>query len=279
MRKRTNRSKKLRMFLVFGVVLPLIFILIFSTVGRKNFSSYHRMALETLGTVEHAIFQGTGGLSFIWRDYVALWKVRQENQVLIEKLRQVQALNDTYREAVATNLRLTSLLELKETLSAPTITARIIGRDPSIWFKTVIIDRGSKDGLIKGMPVVVAEGVVGQILDCAPHYSKILLANDPNSALDALVQESRVQGMLKGQGKKNKFSLEYVLKNYEIKVDDLVITSGMSGPFPKGLSIGKVSKVTKNPRGMFQDVEVTSDVDFNRLEYVIIILAENPLAN
>lgn len=276
MRKRSKGSKKLQTFLLLGVVLSLVFILIFSTVGRQNFSSYHRMALETLGTVQHAVFQGTGGLSFVWRDYIALWNVRQENQLLAEKLRKAQAINDTYREAVATNMRLTSLLELKETLPAPTLTARVIGRDPSIWFKTIIVDRGSSDGIIKGMPAVLAEGVIGQVLDSAPHYSKILLANDPNSAIDALLQESRVQGMIKGRN--NFFTMEYVLKNYEIKIDDLVVTSGIGGSFPKGLPIGKVSKVTKNPRGMFQDIEVTSEVDFNRLEYVIILLAENPAA-
>ncbi|OGR06141.1 MAG: rod shape-determining protein MreC [Deltaproteobacteria bacterium RIFOXYD12_FULL_50_9] len=276
MRKRSKGSKKLQIFLALGVVLSLVFILIFSTVGRRNFSSYHRMALETLGTIQHAVFQGTGGLSFIWRDYFALWNVRQENQLLTEKLREAQALIDKNREAVATNMRLTSLLELKETLPAPTLTARVIGRDPSIWFKTIIIDRGSSDGIMKGMPAVLAEGVIGQVLDSAPHYSKILLANDPNSAIDALVQESRVQGMIKGRN--SFFSLEYVLKNYEIKIDELVVTSGIGGTFPKGLPIGKVSKVTKNPRGMFQEIEVTSEVDFNRLEYVIILLAENPLA-
>ena len=73
-------------------------------------------------------------------------------------------------------------------------------------------------------------------------------------------------------------SLKFVSKNYEIKIDELVVTSGIGGTFPKGLPIGKVSKVTKNPRGMFQEIEVTSEVDFNRLEYVIILLAENPLA-
>ena len=115
---------------------------------------------------------------------------------VIEELDKFKETNIKYREAVATNVRLSKLLQVKDSLPPPTLTAQIVGRDPSLWFRTIIIDRGSSEGVEKGMPVVTVEGVVGQILDTSPNYSKVLLANDPNSAIDVLVQKNRVQALI-----------------------------------------------------------------------------------
>jgi rod shape-determining protein MreC len=207
---------------------------------------------------------------------VALWGVREENQRLRIDLQRAQADLVKYREAMANNVRLEKLLNLKNELDAPFITAQIVGRDPSQWFNTVIINQGTSDGVQMDMPVVSAEGVVGQVRNASPHFAKILLANDPNSAIDVLLQESRVQGIVKGNGKG--FDLQYVLKNNEVNVGDTVLTSGMGGVFPKGLPLGTVEKVVRNRRGMFQQIEVTPAVNFEQLEYLVIILQEKSLA-
>ncbi len=195
-----------------------------------------------------------------------------------EELDKFKETNIKYREAVATNVRLSKLLQIKDSLPPPTLTAQIVGRDPSLWFRTIIIDRGSSEGVEKGMPVVTVEGVVGQILDTSPNYSKVLLANDPNSAIDVLVQKNRVQGILKGNGS-NGFNLLYVLKNADVEKGDAIVTSGLGDIFPKGLPVGKVSEVTKSKRGMFQQIDVEPSVDFSQLEYLIIIMHENSLAD
>ena len=173
---------------------------------------------------------------------------------------------------------MSKLLQIKDSLPPPTLTAQIVGRDPSLWFRTIIIDRGSSEGVEKGMPVVTVEGVVGQILDTSPNYSKVLLANDPNSAIDVLVQKNRVQSILKGNGSTG-FNLLYVLKNADVEKGDAIVTSGLGDIFPKGLPVGKVSEVTKSKRGMFQKIDVKPSVDFSQLEYLIIIMHENSLAD
>ncbi|MEW6501724.1 MAG: rod shape-determining protein MreC [Thermodesulfobacteriota bacterium] len=276
MRKKGKRSRQLKALLLFGLTLTLVLMLIVATVGRQEFNTPHKLALEVLGSAQSGVSRVGGFFSTFWRNYSSLIGVREENERLKEELRKYKAATTLYREAVATNVRLTKLLELKETLPSPTLTAQIIGKDPSQWFKTLIIDRGSSDGVENGMPAVTVEGIVGQVVNTSPHYAKILLANDPNSAIDAIIQRTRIQGIIKGNG--SGFDLYYVLKNADVSQGDELVTSGLGTVFPKGLLIGTVSSVTRSRRGMFQNITVAPAVDFSQLEQVIIIMKKASLA-
>ncbi len=277
MRKRGKRSRQIKVLLLFGLLLTLFLMLIVSTVGRQEFNAPHKFALELIGSAQYAVARVAGFAKDVYHDYASLISVREENKHLREELQKFKAINNNYREAVATNVRLGKLLELKETLPPPTLTARIIGKDPSQWFKTIIIDRGSSDGVQKGMPAVTVEGVVGQVMNTSPHYAKILLANDSNSAIDVLIQKTRVQGIIKGKGS-NGYDLLYVLKNSDVQEGDHIVTSGLGGVFPKGLPVGTVASVVKTKRGMFQQIEIKPAVDFAQLEYIIIIMKKDSLA-
>ncbi|MGV1099997.1 rod shape-determining protein MreC [Thiovibrio sp. JS02] len=276
MRKRGKRAKQIKVFLLFGLLLTLILILIVSAVGRQEFNAPHKFALEVIGTAQYGITRVSGYFNGVWRNYTALISVREENARLREELQKYKAINNEYREAVATNVRLAKLLEMKEVLPAPTLTAEIIGMDPSQWFKTVIIDRGSSDGVQAGMPVTTVEGVVGQVVNTSPHYAKILLATDPNSAIDALIQRTRVQGIVKGNG--TAYHMDYVLKNSDVQKGDTIVTSGIGGVFPKGIPLGTVANVEKTRRGMFQKIDIEPSTDFTQLEYIIIVMKKDPLA-
>ncbi len=276
MRKREKRSKQLRFFLLFGCLLTAIFILFISMAGRKEFTTPHKFGLEVIGPFQTAISHASNYVSGFWDKYLALLDVRRENEQLRQELLKYKIANIEYREAVATNVRLQKLLELKESLPPPTLTAEIIGKDPSLWFRTLTINRGSSDGVEKGMPVVTVEGVVGQVLTSSPNYSKVLLATDPNSAIDVITQKTRVQGIVKGLGREA-FALHYVLKSAVVEKDDYVLTSGLGGVFPKGLMVGTVSGIKKSRRGMFQDIEIEPAVDFSQLEYLIIIMKKYSL--
>jgi rod shape-determining protein MreC len=276
MRKREKRSKQMRIFLLFGALLTAIFILIISMAGRKEFTAPHKFGLEIIGPFQSAISRVSDFAGGFWGKYINLLQVREENEQLRQELLQYKTANIAYREAVATNVRLEKLLELKESLPPPTLTAEIIGKDPSLWFRTLTINRGSSDGVQKGMPVVTVEGVVGQVLTSSPNYSKVLLATDPNSAIDVMTQKTRVQGIVKGLGR-DAFGLHYVLKSSEVEKGDYVLTSGLGGVFPKGLMVGTVSEIRKSRRGMFQDIEIQPAVDFSQLEFLIIIMKKYSL--
>ena len=276
MRKRGKRSGQLRFFLLFGCLLTVILILIISMADRKEFTVLHKFGLEVIGPFQTAISKVSNYSGSIRQKYVDLLSVREENEQLRQELLQYRTANIEYREALATNVRLQKLLELKESLPPPTLTAEIVGKDPSLWFRTLTINRGSSDGVQKGMPVVTVEGVVGQILTSSPNYSKVLLATDPNSAVDVITQKTRVHGIVKGLGR-DAFGLNYVFKSAVVEKGDFVLTSGLGGVFPKGLMVGSVLEITNSRRGMFQKIEIEPAVDFSQLEHLIIIMKKDSL--
>ncbi len=277
MAKRSQRNS-IKNYFMLGFIITVLLIIIVATIGRSHFNGPQKFGLDVVGKGQYIVTRIKGGIDNIWASYVALWSVRHENNLLRTELDKSLLTNQEYREAMAANVRLHKLLGLKETIQSPTITAQIIGRDPSLWFHTLTIDRGAGDGIEKGMPVITVEGVVGQILETSRTSSKILLAHDQNSAVNALIQKNRVQGIIKGRGTQE-YHLQYILKNADVVQGDLIVTSGLGGSFPKGIPIGKVTKVTKSKRGMFQKIEAEPTVNFSQLEYLIVILQQNSLVD
>ncbi|MCK4838342.1 MAG: rod shape-determining protein MreC [Desulfobulbaceae bacterium] len=276
MKKRGKRTSRIKHFLFISTCIVLFGVLIISFMGRREFTLPHKLIFDILGTAQAGV---TGIIDYgsdIWANYIYLIGLKQENDHLKEKILEYQTKTVTYREALATNARLSKLLKLKETLPAPKITARIIGHDPSQWFKTFTIDRSRRDGVMKGMPVITTEGVVGQILDGGNKRAKVLQTIDPNSAIEVRIQDTRTQGIIKGTG--TSYRLLYVPKNNEVHKGDLLITSGLGGVFPQGIPVAVVSSVVSNRRGMFLNIEAEPVVDFSRLENVIVIMKSNQLA-
>jgi len=206
-----------------------------------------------------------------WFNYFYLVGVRQENQQLKKQVEQLMLENSRYRELLSTYGRLQALLKFKQTFREPVIAARVIGRDPSGWFRSVIVDKGEKDGVAIDMPVVNALGVVGRIVSVSPHYSKILLIIDQNSSVDCLIQRSRDRGMVKGLSPEL-CKVAYLVKSSDVSLGDQVVTSGLGGVFPKGLPLGEVVKVVDKPGELFKEVDMRPAVNFSKLEEVLIIL-------
>lgn len=275
--KRSSRFRAFRLVLLSAVILTLALIFLVSTLGSQKFSVLHKLILEATGPVQKVVTHTTGYFALFTEKYSDLVNVREENKRLWNELLECRAAASRNKEALATNTRLQKLLDFRENLDQPMLVARIVGKDPSLWFRTVIIDRGSNDGLAKGMPVVNSEGIVGQVFAVSPNFSKVLLAIAPSSALDVLLQKSRVRGILKGNGSLT-YKLDYVLKTVDVQEGDQVVTAGFGGLFPTGMPVGVVSKVIRKRRGMFLDIEVKPAVDFLTLENLLIIESEQPFA-
>jgi rod shape-determining protein MreC len=210
-----------------------------------------------------------------WWNYFFLVSVSQENQRLLKELGKSHQKIIQQSELELENLRLRELLGFKRSLPAPAIAAEIIGKDPSAWFKTVIIDKGSSDGLRRGLPAVSSSGVVGQIVEVSGRQSRLMLIIDRNSGADALVQRTRARGVVKGTSRDECY-LDYVLHADDVRVGDLVVSSGFDGVYPKGLLIGTVTAVDFKGGDFFKDVQITPAVDFDKLEEVLIILESSP---
>jgi rod shape-determining protein MreC len=269
--------RRIRTFWIWVVFIFIALLLISSNLGeRRSWNPAEQIIIEITAPIQEFISQTVNTIEGVWLKYFALVSLRDENVRLQEEINALRMENSQYRELVATNERLQKLLKFKKTINWPVLASQVIGRDPSGWFESVIIDKGSNAGLKVNMPVVDAKGVVGRLVAVSANYAKVLLIIDQNSAVDSLVQRSREKGIVKGLSPEV-CKLDYVLKTGDIAPGDLVVTSGMGRVFPKGLPVGKVLEVSNIPWKLFKDIHVRPLVDFTKLEEVLVILKEDPL--
>ncbi|MBU4420914.1 MAG: rod shape-determining protein MreC [Proteobacteria bacterium] len=264
-------SKK--MVMIVGAVVLIVVNIIILSVNGSRYSSYGsgRIAIFFIAPLQKTVTQSVQFLKNIWSHYFFLVSVAKENDNLKKAINHAIDKNNKYREIEISNFRLRNLLNFRKTMPNRVLVAKVIGRDRSPWFKTIIIDKGKSDGIEKGLPVVVPEGIAGQIIDVSCNYSKVLLIIDQNSAVDVLVQRTRDRGLVKGQSD-GRCLANYVLRKHDIKVGDTVISSGLDGVFPKGLRVGYISEIVKRNSGMFQEVTVTPYIDFEKLEEILVVL-------
>lgn len=262
---------------IFLLVIVLFSITLNSEKGQ-SWNPVERVIIEVIAPLQKCIYKSADFIENFWVKYFYLIEVHDENDRLKREIDSLKMENSHYRELVATHERLQELLQFKETINYPASAAQVIGRDPSGWFQSVIIDKGAKSGLSVNMPVVNAEGVVGRLVSVSPDYAKVLLIIDQNSAVDCITQRSRDKGIVKGISSKA-CKLEYVLKTSDVVVGDMVVTSGLDRVFPKGIPVGRVVEVENIPGELFKDVTIRPMVDFSKLEELLIILKEDPLAS
>jgi len=227
--------------------------------------------LTATGPFQKIINFSVQSLMQIWHRYFSLARAAEENVYLKTTLSQVVHQSHQCQELHFSNERLRKLLAFRQQVNIQSVAAEVIGKDPSPWFKSITIDKGKADGIETSMPVVISDGIVGVVTSVADHYARVLLIIDQNSAVDAIVDRTRAHGMIRGQSS-TVCAFEYVLRRHEIKREDVVISSGLDGVFPKGLRIGFVSSVMPVSTGIFQLVEVTPYVDYESLEEVIVLL-------
>ena len=211
--------------------------------------------------------------SHLWTDYLDLLEVRRENIALRQSVKRLNERIVAGNEALVANARMKALLDLKVALPSPSLAVTVIGEDSSAWFKTLVVNRGSSDGLAEGMPVLAAGGVVGRLVKVAPQSSRVLLLTDHASAIAALVQRSRARGVVRGAGS-GRCSMEFTVRDEDVKVGDTVISSGIGGVFPKGLPIGEVTMVKKGEYGVFQTIEVRPTVNLGKLEEMLVLVGQ-----
>jgi len=155
------------------------------------------------------------------------------------------------------------------------IAASVIARDISPFMHYVIIDRGSDDGLRKGMPVITHQGLVGNIAAVTAGAARVQLINDPGSSINVILQQSEVEGVVNGQIT-GEIKLDMVSKNATIQPGELVLTSGLGGKYPANIVIGQVVTIRSDAYSLFQSASVQPAVDFSQLDIVLIITNFQP---
>ena len=150
-----------------------------------------------------------------------------------------------------------------------------MGLDVSPFFRSVLVDRGSRHGVRPGSPVITDEGVVGLVTRTSPHAAKTMLVLDRQSRIDAMIQRNRVRGMVSGNGS-GQLNFEFVVLGADVRIGDRVITSGLGGVYPKGLDLGEVTVVSDPSGSLVQAASLNPAVDFGRLEQVFVMLRVGP---
>ena len=177
------------------------------------------------------------------------------------------------------NERLRSLLDFKEKSQYQTVTARVIARDPSLWFDTVIINRGTSSGIELNMPVVTPGGIVGRIIGVGPWSAQIMLITEERSAAGAVVGQlgqSNALGSVKGLGESDLLEMHHVPGLEEVNPGDSVVTTGQDGIYPPGLNVGQVVEVRKGSATVAHVIHIKPGARLNALEEVAVLLYHPP---
>jgi rod shape-determining protein MreC len=193
---------------------------------------------------------------------------------LKKKINDLKALLISYQEGYQEAQRLKKLLSISDNNNNYRfITARVIGREQAALSRTVMINKGSSDGLKNGMPVIAPPGLIGRLVDVSLNVSRVLLFIDENSNIDAIVQRNRTQGIISGAGSGGMI-LKYISKTQDVKEGDVIVSSGMGGVFPKGWLIGQVIYVDRQDASLFLKIKVAPFVDFSKLEELLILSSD-----
>ncbi|NKE70442.1 rod shape-determining protein MreC [Candidatus Manganitrophus noduliformans] len=267
MLRRRNIYKR---FLILSFILGLTIVFISPELQKRPL----RWVEVPIGGAVYYVQQGTHavleGISGVWYGYINLIHVQRENQQLREEIGRLRGENNLLEEEGALAERLQAILDYKQSAPFNLIVASVIGREPSHWYQTVIVNKGEAEGVKVDMGVITPEGVVGKVIKTGPRHAQVLLMTDRNSAVAAIVQRTRDEGIVQGI-EEGAVRLKYLPHFSEVVVGDVLVTSGLEGSFAKGLKIGEIEKVEKREHELFLQVKVTPQINFSNLEEVLII--------
>jgi rod shape-determining protein MreC len=205
----------------------------------------------------------------IWHNYFYLRGVRAENRNLKAEIEQMRLEQVRLTQDAGQARRLQALLAFKEQFISQTMAAQVIGSSGSEQSRSVYIDKGERDGIKTDMAVITSDGIVGKILYVYGSTSLVLLINDHSSGVGAILDKTRLQGIVRGTSA-GEVMLERVMSDETVQVGDQVLTSGGDGIFPKGLRVGSVAKVSPSS-DLFLDVRLRPAADLNKLEEVLVV--------
>src|ERR1700689_87643 len=219
---------------------------------------------------ERILVWGQNGTSNLWHNYFYLRGVRAENRQLKDQIEQMRIEQVRLGEDAAQARRLQTLVAFKEQFISRTVAAQVIGSSGSDLSRIVYIDKGENAGITRDMAVITADGIVGKVLLVYPSVSQVLLINDQSSGVGALLEKTRLQGVLRGTAN-GEVILERVMSDQQVPVGETVLTSGGDQIFPKGLPVGTVTKVA-NGKDLFLNIKIKPAADLSKLEEVLVLI-------
>ena len=201
--------------------------------------------------------------------YVLLVRTERENRRLGQEVDRLRLENQITNELLAENERLRDAFGFQKLHPTRPLLAQVIGKNASPVSSTFTVNRGAADGVVKDLPVIAPDGVVGRVQAATDGTAKVMLITDPGSTIAVRVHRNREEGLL--EGKLDRCALKYVSFYVDVQEGDVLVTSGLDGIFPKGLPVAVVTAVRKHEASSFQSVEARPASRFSRLEEVLVL--------
>ena len=273
--KRKSRTGRKIAALVF-VFVSVFCLVFFAARGRFETPAANKGIGLILSPFQNAVSWVGDKIVFVKTTVNDIMNVHEQNKSLQAEVEELRAKNLAANEFEAENQRLRALLGYKESATQfDLVAARVIGREAASWSSTIVINRGSMDGIANDMAVVTAMGLVGHISEAGLNSSKVQLILDPRSSVGTLIQrpESRVAGIVEGDiNDPTAPRMVNIPKNSDVIVGDVVVTSGFGGVYPKGIVVGKIKDIQNEESGLLKYGVVETTVNFQKLEDVAIIV-------
>lgn len=259
------------------IVASLILITIY--FRESDTGPLHRVRTVTQGMT--APVAAAGEWLFTPVDAVRSWFAgmgvsRSEVETLREQNAQLRQRLAELEEARLENARLREIVGFIEARELDGVGARVIGRPTTSWEGTMIIDKGSDQGIEVGMPVLAPQGLLGQTVEVSPGSARVRLITDQRSGVAAIIQASRAEGVVSGSIEGG-LSMDFVSREITVTVGDVVLTSGMGGVYPGGLLIGEVMEYELNDNDLFPTISVRPSARITGIEEVIVLTGATPL--
>lgn len=258
------------------VVLAIALTTVWYREGEKGPLHRTRQGVQAVaapvGAVGEFVTRPVRGV-FSWASDLGV--SRSQLEALRQQNTQLRDQVSSLEEARLENERLRALVGFVQANKLQSVGATVIGRPVNSWEGVITIDKGTADGVQADMPVIAAQGLLGQTTDVTARTAKVRLITDPQSGVAALIQSNRADGVAKGSID-GKVSLDFVSHETTVKAGDVVITSGIGGVYPKGLIIGEVTTVHNLPSALYQDIQLTPAANLSGLEEVVVLVGATP---
>lgn len=279
----TRTQKEIRQRAPLWLLALLGINLVLMSVSARDETGHKRLiqvwAQGIISPVQNIFSGATGTGAGFFQHLGSLNRAASENEDLKRRLAATETELREARMARDENERLKGLLGLKEQGGYETVPARVIARDPSEWFDSVMLNRGSSSGIEKDMPVVTHEGIIGRIIGVSPYTAQVLLITDERSAAGAVIGQlgtSQAMGSVRGYGKSGLLDMRYVSGLETVKQNDLVTTTGQDSIYPPGLSVGEVVEFKQGSATSPHEIKVKPSARLNSLREVAVLLYHAP---
>jgi len=229
--------------------------------------------------VQSPVAYASAGISSFYESLAGMRSAQTENDKLKQRIQKLEVEAQQSKVLEDENKRLKELLDLKESSDYKVLPAQVIGRDTSVWFDTVIIDRGSIDGVKLNMPVVVNGGLVGRVTAVSPLTAQVDMITRDKSGLGAVVGElgnTEALGVVRGTGKSELLEMKYVPGYIEVNKGDIVYTTGQDGIYPAGLKLGEVVDVRTGSATVPHQIQIRPTARISSMQEVAVLLYTPP---